>query len=130
MPEEPQPQSSEQPPTDAPQPQPEVTDLEVAQPKSKAAAMIQFGEMPTTLEQAWIAANVYAKSSLVPDAYRQKPHNVLVAWDMARRLGLGPFAALQSIAVINGRPGVWGDGFLAICQSSPRYKDHDEYYLV
>jgi hypothetical protein len=38
--------------------------------------------------------------------------------------------SLQSIAVINGRPSVWGDGFLALIMASPLYRDHDEYYEV
>jgi hypothetical protein len=45
-------------------------------------------------------------------------------------LGFMPMQALQSIAVVNGRPSVWGDGFLALIMSSPLYLDHDEYYEV
>jgi hypothetical protein len=33
-------------------------------------------------------------------------------------VGLAPMAALQSIAVINGRPALWGDGALAVVRAS------------
>jgi hypothetical protein len=33
-------------------------------------------------------------------------------------VGMTPLAAVQSIAVINGKPSLWGDGFLAVIQGS------------
>jgi hypothetical protein len=104
--------------------------LELASTKSNAAALIKFGAMPETLHGAWIMASVYAKSPMVPKDYIGKPHNIMIAWDLGLSLGFTPMQCLQSIAVIGNRPGVWGDGFLAVCLSSPSYKDHDEYYLV
>ena len=35
--------------------------------------------------------------------------------------------ALQNIAVINGRPSLWGDAMLALVQSHPEYDGHKEY---
>ena len=108
---------------------PDEQQLEVA-PSKPSAALVKFGQMPETLQGAWIMANVYAKSDMVPKDYRLKPHNIMAAWDMGARLGFSPLQTLQTIAVIGNRPGVWGDGFLAICQSSPRYRDHEEYFEV
>ena len=68
-----------------------------------------------------------AKSELVPKAFRNKPEDVLVAIQLGTEIGFAPMQALQSIAVINGRPSVWGDGFLALIMASPLYRDHDEY---
>jgi hypothetical protein len=110
-------------------PEAAVADLELA-PSKAAADLIPFGQIPPTLAGAWKLANVFAASELVPKDYRKHPYDIMVAWDMGTQLGFSPMQALQSIAVINGRPGVWGDGFLAVCQSAPNYKDHDEYYLV
>jgi RecT family len=114
------------------QPQPVVEEgMELAATeKKKAADLIKFGAMPETLGAAWLMANIYAKSEMIPKDYRGRPHDILAVWDMASRFGFGPLQALQTIANINGRPGVWGDGVLAICQSSPKYRDHDEYFLV
>jgi hypothetical protein len=49
---------------------------------------------------------------------------------MGAELGFAPMQALQSIAVINGRPGVWGDGLHALILSSPLYVSHDEAFEV
>lgn len=103
--------------------------LEIA-PSKPAAALIRFGHMPETLQGAWIMANVYSKSQMVPKDYIQKPHNIMIAWDLGLSLGFTPMQSLQSIAVIGNRPGVWGDGFLALCRAAPTYRDHDEYYMV
>jgi hypothetical protein len=71
-----------------------------------------------------------AKSDLVPKAFRGHPEDVLVAIQLGTEIGFAPMQALQSIAVINGRPSVWGDGFLALIMGSALYRDHAEYYEV
>ena len=108
---------------------PQAESLELA-PSKQSAQLIPFGAMPETLAGAWQMANVFAKSTLVPKGYFDKPYDILVAWDMGKQLGFTPLQALQTIANINGRPGVWGDGFIAIIMNSPRYKDHAEFYTL
>jgi len=89
-----------------------------------------FGMTPRTLEEAWRFAQMLAGSDLVPKAYQGKPENVIVAMQYGAEVGLSPMAALQSVAVINGKPGLYGDGFLAVIIGSPAYADHREFYLV
>lgn len=91
---------------------------------------VQLGVAPHSLEEGWRLAQVMAKSSLVPKDFQNKPEDVLVAIQLGIEIGLAPMQSLQSIAVINGRPSVWGDGFLALIMSSAAYQDHDEYYEV
>lgn len=45
-----------------------------------------------------------AASDLLPQEYRGKPANVLVAMEYGRALGLAPMAAVQGITVIKGKP--------------------------
>lgn len=51
---------------------------------------------------------------------------IMVAIQMGAEVGLSPMAAIQNIAVINGRPGLWGDGMLAVCQGSGVF-DHSAF---
>lgn len=95
-----------------------------------AKAPVAMGVAPQDLEQAWRLAQMMAQSELVPKNFRLKPNDVLVAIQMGTEVGFAPMQALQSIAVINGRPGIWGDGFLALIMSSPLYQDHDEFFEV
>lgn len=48
----------------------------------------------------------------------ERPESILVALQMGAELGLSPMAAVQNIAVINGRPAVWGDAMLAVARAS------------
>jgi hypothetical protein len=41
-------------------------------------------------------------------------------------VGLTPMAALQSIAVVNGRPSVWGDGAIGLVRSSGLLEEFEE----
>jgi hypothetical protein len=42
---------------------------------------------------------------------------------LGSEVGLRPMQALQNIAVINGRPAVWGDALPGLCKASPVYHD-------
>lgn len=74
---------------------------------------------PTNLNEAMRFADMLAASSMVPRDYQGKPANVLVAMQWGREVGLGPLQALQNIAVINGRPSIWGDAALALVRGHP-----------
>lgn len=54
-------------------------------------------------------ARAMAASSLLPDAYRQQPANVLLAVEYGQALGIRPIAALTGINVIKGRPTMSAD---------------------
>lgn len=73
---------------------------------------------PRTFEEAMRFSQMLAKSTMVPKDFQNRPENVLVAVQWGRELGLGPLQALQNIAVINGRPSVWGDAMLALVRGS------------
>lgn len=49
--------------------------------------------------------------------------SIVVALQYGAEMGLGPMASLQNIAVINGRPRLWGDGLLAVCRASGRFDE-------
>ena len=81
---------------------------------SRHAGMLR----PCNFDEAMKLATIIAGSDLAPKDFRGKPDNVLVAIQMGSELGLAPMQAVQNIAVINGRPSVWGDALLAIVQGS------------
>ncbi len=75
---------------------------------------------PRTMDEAMAFSNMLATSNIVPDGFKNKPADILVAIQWGMELGLQPMQALQNIAVINGRPSVWGDALLAIVRADPR----------
>lgn len=86
----------------------------------------KFSLVPTNLNEAIKFAEIISNSDLIPNAYKGKPGNVLVAVQMGQAVGLQPMQALQNIAVINGRPCLWGDSLLAIVKASPAFEDIKE----
>lgn len=77
-----------------------------------------FSLTPQTLDEAMQFAAMISKSNIVPKDYQGNPGNVLVAVQWGMELGLQPLQAMQNIAVINGRPSIWGDAMLAIVRGS------------
>lgn len=65
-------------------------------------------------------SHALAMSDLVPDAYRGRPNNCFVAINMGAELGMEPFQAIQSIAVIDGKPCLFGDGLIGVVRASPK----------
>lgn len=100
----------------------------LAQSPATAPANIpaKFNMVPQTLADARELATMVANSDLVPKDYRGKTGNVLVAWQMGAELGLQMMQALQNIAVINGRPSVYGDAMLALVKARPECDDVEE----
>ena len=68
-------------------------------------------------------AQMAAKSQLVPKEYRNQPEDIMLAVQLGSEVGLRPMQSLQNIAVINGRPAVWGDALPGLCKASPVYDD-------
>jgi len=87
-----------------------------------------FSLVPENLEQAMKLAEIMANSDMVPKDFHGKPGNVLVAVQMGGELGLPPTQALQNIAVINGRPSLWGDAALAVVQGHPKFVSIKEWH--
>lgn len=72
---------------------------------------------PRNFEEVMRLAELMASSDLVPRDYQKKPGNCVIAMQMGSELGINPMQAVQNIAVINGRPSIWGDLGLAIVKS-------------
>lgn len=75
-----------------------------------------------------VLCDTLAKSEMVPSEFRGKPANIFVAIQLGADLGLSPMQALQSIAVFNGRPTLFGDVGLALAMNSGLLEDFEEWY--
>ena len=78
---------------------------------------------PASFSELVQFAQMAAKSQLVPKEYRNQPEDIMLAVQLGSEVGLRPMQALQNIAVINGRPAVWGDALPGLCKASPVYDD-------
>ena len=72
---------------------------------------------PKSLKEAEQLAQLVFDAKLAPKGFGS-PKACLVGILYGMELGLSPMAALQKIAIIDGRPTLWGDAALALVQSS------------
>jgi len=86
--------------------------------------LMTFDNLDTALQ--W--GKMIAESSLCPQNFKNKPGDVLVAIQFGQELGLKPMQAIQNIAVIGGKPSLYGDAMLAVCKMHPDFEYIDETF--
>ena len=69
----------------------------------------------TTMADAMAFSTMVSKTEFAPKDFRGKPEACLLAIQHGSEIGLSPMQSLQSIAVVNGRPTIYGDAALAVC---------------
>ena len=67
-------------------------------------------------------ALMLSKSNLVPANFRGQPADCLIVLQMAIRLKIDPWQALQTVYVVHGRPGVSAQLAIALANRSGRFK--------
>jgi hypothetical protein len=72
-----------------------------------------------SFDDAFRFAKMVAASEFAPKDFKGKAESCLLAIQHGSEVGLSPMQSLQSIAVINGRPTIWGDSALALVQACP-----------
>lgn len=87
------------------------------------------GVRPTSMDEAWRMAKALARApNMLPKTYVlnknvSREYEEIVAMlfgaiQMGAEVGLSPMASVQNIAVINGKPGLYGPAMLAVVEAS------------
>lgn len=87
------------------------------------------GIIPRNIDEMWRLSVVFVNSGMMPKGV-DTVEKVCVAVQMGLEIGLQPMQAVQNIAVINGRPSVWGDAMLGLVQASGLLEDFAEEPLL
>ncbi len=69
-----------------------------------------------SLDDMWRFAGYVIRSGFAPKG--DTPEAVVVKFQMGAELGITPMQAMQNIAVINGRPSLWGDIVPGLAEAS------------
>ncbi len=83
------------------------------------------GIVLTSFADAWKMACAVHQSGLAPTGFKSA-ESVLIAIQMGMEVGLPPMAAVRSIAVINGKPAIYGDAALALVRASGLLEEFEE----
>lgn len=89
-----------------------------------------FDLSPQSFEQALTFSEYLAGSEMVPKQFRGKPGDCLIAMQWGYEVSLKPLQALQSIAVINGKPGIYGDAGKAILLNAGCVIEEDDIEVI
>jgi hypothetical protein len=73
--------------------------------------------VPRTLDEAMTFARAVVAARMAPSGFGT-PEACMIAILHGMEVGLTPMSALQRIAVIGGRPTIWGDGAMALVRAS------------
>lgn len=97
-----------------------------ARPRQAVNAIV-----PANWQEIATIAGAICRAGMAPKSYLDAqghaiPDKVAVAIMHGMEVGMTPMASLQSIAVINGMPGLYGDGMLAVVRASGLLEDIQE----
>lgn len=84
---------------------------------------------PANFQEAMDIAEIMSRSQLIPKNFQGRPNDVVVAMMWSHTLGIPTVQGLQYIAVINGKPSMYGDGLLAVAMASGQMADFKETFV-
>lgn len=90
---------------------------------------------PNSIAAVRELAELMAMGEWAPTSYRDADgryvvEKIVLGIMHGAAVGLGPFAAVHAIAVIDGQPTIWGDGALALVERSGLVEDMSEEYSL
>jgi hypothetical protein len=117
---------------DEPQEQEQVQNLPAVQEDRPHRTPILAGHpvraiVPQDFDGAWRIATLAVRGGLAVRGL-ETPEKCMVAIMHGMEVGLTPMAAIQSIAVINGRPTIYGDGAIGLVRGSGKCEWIKEFY--
>ena len=101
----------------------------VTTPKAELVAGNRVAPIvPRTVEEVFRVAQAVVGAGLAPSSYDNNPQKIVIGIMKGAEVGLPPITALSTIAIINNRPCLWGDGAMALVSASGKLKNAKEYF--
>lgn len=82
--------------------------------------------IPHTIEECHRLAVAITQADVAPRSYKRDANKVMIAIMQGMEVGYTPMVALQSIAIINGVPCIYGDGAIGLVHGSGLLEDMSE----
>lgn len=103
-----------------------TTEINTPRPALQSGGAVR-AIVPQDFEGAWRIATAVCTAGMAPRGL-ETPEKAMVAIMHGLEVGLTPMNALQSIAVINSRATLWGDGALGLVQASGKMESFKEWF--
>ena len=82
-----------------------------------------------TMKFVFDTARMLSKTELVPQSYRGKPENCVIAIDMANRMGVSPMFVMQNLYVVKGKPSWSGQACMSLIQACGKFENIKTVYF-
>jgi hypothetical protein len=109
-----------------------ATDLSLMPPRAKPPVMAASGPVlpirPQSIEDCWRLAQFVVKGGIAPKGLNAEACVALIVH--GSEVGIPAMAAIQSIALINGRPTLFGDGALGVIRASGKLEYIREVFSI
>lgn len=89
--------------------------------KEKTNSSLTFGTS-NGFDLAQRQALALSKSDLIPAVFKGKVENILIALEIATRIGASPFAVMQNLYVVQGKPSWYSQFIISAINSSGRLR--------
>lgn len=106
-------------------PMEKTTELEeyTAEPQRMLPMMATMWNDSKLMTKAWRTAEMLSKSTVIPEHYRDKPGDCLIAIDMSNRMGVSPIMIMQSSQIVKGNFTWRGQACKAFIDGCGKFKD-------
>jgi hypothetical protein len=95
-----------------------MSNVAVVEPRPNLMVGGRVGAIiPQTMDETYRLAKAVCMAGMAPKGM-DTPEKCMIAMMRGMEVGLTPFQALDKIAVVNGRPVIWGDGAMALVRGS------------
>lgn len=82
-----------------------------------------------SVEDAYRMAGIVLQAGWAPKGVETR-EAIVIAWQHGAELGLGKMSSLQNLAIINGRPSLWGDVMLGLVMGTGLVEDRQEWWEI
>jgi hypothetical protein len=111
----------------------EVKTEQVSEQVESKQIVVKQDPTPTTnlstFSDNWKIATQLAKSDIIPENYKNKPQNIIVAINIADKMNLDPFTVMQNMAIIRGKMAWSGSFARTLIERSGKFKDLELNYI-
>lgn len=83
----------------------------------------------STFKDNWEIATQLAQSDIIPDNYKKKPANVVIAIGIANQMNLDPFIVMQNLSFIKGKTSWSGSFCRTLIERTGKFKDLELNYI-
>lgn len=101
----------------------------VEEPKQITIQKQEQISLEESFSNDWQMATQLAKSDILPDNYKNKPQNIVIAVGLARQMNLPPFTVMQNLAIIRGKTAWSGSFCKTLIERTGKFRDLELNYI-